>query len=73
MVKYHPISSKDLSKLHQVGEEVLPGIFFGYAMVARRIWKGDIMVADIDARRHFIFPFAEGTATLCGRDYETRE
>ena len=29
-VEYHPISAKDLSRLHQFGPEVLPGIFLGY-------------------------------------------
>ena len=27
-VDYHPISAKDLSRFHQFGPEVLPGIFF---------------------------------------------
>ena len=31
MVEYHPISAKDLSRLHQFGPKVLPGIFLGYA------------------------------------------
>ena len=29
-------------------KEVLPGLFFGYALYAGRIWKGDILVADIE-------------------------
>ena len=48
MVDYHPISAKDLSRLHQFGPQVLPGIFLGYVLSAVRIWKGDIMVADIE-------------------------
>ena len=32
MVEYHPISAKDLSRLHQFGPKVLPCIFFGYAL-----------------------------------------
>ena len=47
MVEYHPISAKDLSRLHQFGSKVLPGLFLGYALHAGRIWKGDILVADI--------------------------
>ena len=31
MVEYHPISAKDLSRLHQFGKKVLPGIFLGCA------------------------------------------
>ena len=34
MVEYHPISAKDLSRLHQFGPTVLPGIFVGYALNA---------------------------------------
>ena len=47
MVEYHLISAKDQSRLHQFGAKVLPGIFLGYVFYAERIWKGDIMVADI--------------------------
>ena len=49
MVEYHPISAGDLSRQHQFGSKILPGIFLGYALHAGRIWKGDIMVADIEA------------------------
>ena len=38
MVEYHPISAKDLSRLHQFGKKVLPGIFFGY-LFARNLGK----------------------------------
>ena len=48
MVEYHPISAKDQSRLHQFGAKVLPSIFFGYALYAGGIWKGDIMIADIE-------------------------
>ena len=47
MIEYHLISAKDLSRTHQIGKQVLPGIFHGYALYAGRIWKGDILVADI--------------------------
>ena len=48
VIEDHSISAKDRSRLHQCGEKVLPGIFFGYALYAGRIWKGDIFVADIE-------------------------
>ena len=48
MVEYHPISAKDLSRLHQFGPKVLPGIFLGYVLCAGETWKGDLMVADIE-------------------------
>ena len=39
MVEYHPISATDLSRLHQFGPEVLPGIFLGYALHAEESGK----------------------------------
>ena len=48
LVEYYPISAKDQSRIHQFGKKVLPGLFLGYALYAVRIWKGDIMVADIE-------------------------
>ena len=48
LVEYYPISAKDQSRIHQFGMKVLPGLFLGYALYAGRIWKGDIMVADIE-------------------------
>ena len=47
-MEYHPISAKDQSRLHQFGGKVSPGIFLGYVLIAERIWKGDIVVADIE-------------------------
>ena len=48
MVEYHSISAKDQSGLQQFGAKVLPGIFLGFALYAGRLWKGDIMVEDIE-------------------------
>ena len=48
MIEYHPISAKDLSRIHQFGKKVLPGMFLGYALYAGGIWKGDILVADLE-------------------------
>ena len=42
------ITAKDQSRIHQFGKKVLPGLFLGYALYAGRIWKGDMMVADIE-------------------------
>ena len=46
MVEYHPISTRDQSRLHQIGKKVLPGIFLGCELIAGGIWKGDILIAD---------------------------
>ena len=48
LVEYHPITAKDQSRIHQFGKKVLPGLFLGNALYAGGIWKGDIMVADIE-------------------------
>ena len=48
MVQYHPIFGEDQSRLHQFGKKVLEGTFLGYALHAGGIWKGDILVADIE-------------------------
>ena len=48
MVECHPISAKDLSRLHQFSPKVLPGFFLGCALHAMRIWKGDFLVADTE-------------------------
>ena len=48
LVECHPISAKDQSRIHQFGKKVLPGLLLGYALYAGRIWKGDILVADIE-------------------------
>ena len=48
LVEYYPISAKNQSRIHQFGKTVLPGLFLGYALYAGGIWKGDILVADIE-------------------------
>ena len=48
LVEYYPISAKDQSRIHQFGKKVLPGLFLGYAPYAGGIWKGDIIVADVE-------------------------
>ena len=48
MVEHHPISAKDLSRLHQFGSKVLPGKFLGHAVHTGCTWKGDILVADVE-------------------------
>ena len=48
LVECHPITAKDQSRIHQFGKKVLPGLFLGYALYAGRIWKGDVLVADLE-------------------------
>ena len=46
--EHHPFSAKDISRIHQFGPKVLPGFFLFCALYAEGIWKGDIMIADIE-------------------------
>ena len=39
---------KDQSRIHPFGKKVLPGLFLGYALYAGGIWKGDVLVADLE-------------------------
>ena len=48
LVEYHPVTAKDQSRIHQFGKKVLLGLFFGYALYAGRLWKGDVLVADLE-------------------------
>ena len=48
LVEYHLLTAKDQSRIHQLGKKVLPGMFLGYALYAGRIWKGDVLVADLE-------------------------
>ena len=48
LVEYYLISAKDQSRIHQFGKKLLPGLFLGYVLYAGGIWKGDILVADIE-------------------------
>ena len=53
LVEYHPITAKDQSRIHQFGKKVLPGLFLGYALYAGRIWKGNVLVADLESWRRW--------------------
>ena len=48
LVEYHPITAKDQSRIHQFGKKVLPGLFLGYTLYARGIWKGDVLVGNLE-------------------------
>ena len=88
LVEYYTLSAKDQSRIHQYGKKVLPGLFLGYALYAGRIWKGDIMVADIEEletmdaseiyskrlnAKEVIFPKEKGEFIFpAGRDQELR-
>ena len=47
-VEYYPKTAKDQSRIHQFGKKVLPGLFLGYALYAGGIWKGDVLIADLE-------------------------
>ena len=48
MAENHPISAKDQARRDQYGKKVFPEIFVGYALHAEGIWKGDILVSDVE-------------------------
>ena len=48
LVEYYPITAKDQSQIHQFGKKVLPGLFLGYALYVGGIWKGDVLIADLE-------------------------
>ena len=48
LVEYHPITAEEQSRINQFGKKVLPGLFLGCALYAVRIWKGDVLVADLE-------------------------
>ena len=48
LVEYHPFTAKDQSRIHQFGKKISPGLFPGYALYAGEIWKGDILIVDIE-------------------------
>ena len=51
LVEYYLISAKDQSRIHQFGKKVLPGLFLGYVLYAEGIWKGDVLIADLEELR----------------------
>ena len=42
------ITAKDQLRIHQFGKKILPGLFLGYALYAVGIWKGDVLIADLE-------------------------
>jgi len=45
-INYKPISDKDVSKTHQFGAKMLPGIFMGYKQKSGGGWTGDVFICD---------------------------
>ena len=48
LVEYHPLTAKDQSRIHQFGKKVSPVLFLGYALYAGGIWKGDVLIGDLE-------------------------
>ena len=40
--------TRDQASIHQFGKKVLPGILLGFELVAGGIWKGYILIADLE-------------------------
>ena len=48
LVEYHPKIAEDQSRIHHFGKKVLTGLFLGYDLYAGVIWKGDVLIADLE-------------------------
>ena len=48
LVEYHPVTAKDQSRIHQFGMKILPGLSLAYALYAGGIWKGDVLIEDLE-------------------------
>ena len=48
LVENHPIIAKDQSRVHQFGKKISTGLLLGYALYAGGIWKGHILIADLE-------------------------
>ena len=53
MIENHPIPARDSSRIHHFGKKVLPGIFLGCELIAGGIWKGDILIANLEDLEKF--------------------
>ena len=50
MVEYHAISAKDISRLHEFGSKVLPGVFLGYIYIYINIYIYIVCGDDLEKR-----------------------
>ena len=48
LIAYHPISATVQARIHRLGKKVLSGMFIGCELVPGCIWKGDILIADLE-------------------------
>ena len=48
LVEYHPKTAKDQSRIHQFGKKVFTWIFPRFVLYAGGIWKGDVLIADLE-------------------------
>ena len=67
MVDCHPVSPRDQEKIHQFGKKVLPGIFLGCELITGGIWKGDILIADLEDLEKL------DTSDICPRRIKAKE
>ena len=48
LVEYYPFTAKDQSRIHQFGKKVLPGLSSDTLFTRVGIWKGDVLIADLE-------------------------
>ena len=78
LMEFLPSSARDQSRILQLGKKVLPWIFPGYAWIAeleileaseiysRRLNAKEVLITQ--RKGEFVFPVADGSAKLSGRD-----
>ena len=47
-MEYHTLPAKDQARLHHFGKKVLSGIFIGHSLYLGRVWKGNLLVVDVE-------------------------
>ena len=48
LVEYHLYNCEGSFKNPSIWKKVLPGLFLGYTLYAGGIWKGDVLIADLE-------------------------
>ena len=48
IVECHPFTAKGQESINLVKKKVFPRLFLGYALYAGGIWKGDVLIADLE-------------------------
>ena len=76
MVEYHPTSPLDQAKNSSKWQESITRNLSGYELIAERIWKGDVLIADLedlaklDASKFYLRRINAKAVLIRQKDYE---